>query len=323
MAISTLALVLALGQRPQNQYTLGYSADTFILAKGAVKETISTDPPEPKERIVSFRRDKRWAVWDERGLTTRDGDWMASERLEAVPLSPRLFKRAEILATLGKIKAGRRQREASGLSGSKRIGSTVYLLPRWDEDDGTPWLEALVAVDLSQVHPKPKLIGSFGGLSLARTEIDDRLGITDGKLTVAVNRAGTWGVASYDPKTGQFAYKPNGVRLLAFEPDGRMIEKTSYGTVLAGRWDGGRTIPWLETRGTAEFVPGEGPILVRAGDLLRNAVSGAELRLQPDAAVRRGKAGVLVFWPEGSPRSARLYEPNRFEELARWEQGTK
>lgn len=323
MAISTLALLLALGQRPPDQYTLGYSSDTFVVAKGATKDSISTEPPEPKERVVSFRRDRRWAVWDERGLTTRDEDWMSSEMLEAVPLSPRLFQRADILATLAKIKSGRRQREAAGLSGSKRIGGTVYLLPRWEEDDGTPWLEALVAVDLSQPHPKPRLVGAFGGTSLARMPIEDRLGITDGLLTVAVNRAGSWGVASFDPKTGKFAYKPNGVRLLAFEADGRMIEKTSYGTVLAGRWDGARTIPWLETRGTAEFVPGEGPILVRTGDRLRNAVSGAEVRLQPEAGVRRGKTGVLVYWPESSPRSARLYEPTRFEELARWEQGTR
>jgi hypothetical protein len=323
MALSTLALLLALGQRPTDQYTLAYSADTFVVAKGAAKESISTDPPEPKERMISFRRDKRWAVWDERGLTTRDGDWMASDQMEAVPLSPRLFKRAEILATLGKIKAGRRQKEAAGLSGAKRVGATVYFLPRWEEDDGTPWLEALVAVDLSQPHPKPKLIGRFAGISLARQPIEDRLGIINGLLTVAVNRSGTWGVASFDPKTGQFAYKPNGVRILAFESDGRMIEKTSYGTVLAGRWDGSRTIPWLETRGNAEFVAGEGPILVRTGDRLQNAVTGAEVKLPADAAVRRAKSGVLVFWPEASPRSARLYEPNRFEELARWEQGTK
>ena len=52
-------------------------------------------------------------------------------------------------------------------------------------------------------------------------------------------------------------------------------------------------------------------------------MSGAELRLAPDAAVRRTNAGVLVFWPENAPRSARLVDPTRMEERARWEKGTK
>lgn len=323
MVITPLALLLGFAQRSNDQYTLGYSSDTFFVRKGTVKESVSQELPTPKAKTVSFRRDKRWAVWDERGLSTRDDDWTFSDRLEAVSVSPRILKKAEILATLAKIKAGKRTREATALSGSRIIGGTVYLLPRWEDADGKPWLEALVAVDLSQPHPKPKLLGSFAGISLSHEEKGDRLGIQDGQLTVAVNTGSAWGMATYDPKTAHFGFKACGVKLLAFEPDGPMIESTSYGTTLAGRWDGTRTIPWLETRGPAEFIPGPGPIMVRTGDRLRNAVTGAELKLAPDAAVRRSRYGLVIFWPETSPRSARLVEPNRLEELARWEQGTK
>jgi hypothetical protein len=323
MVITPLALLLGFAQRSNDQYTLGYSSDTFVVRKGAVKESVPLAPPEQRERAVSFRRNKRWAVWDERGLSTRDDDWTFSDRLEAVSVSPRILKKAEILATLAQVKTGKRTREATALSGSRIIGSMVYLLPRWEDADGKPWLEALVAVDLSQPHPKPKLLGSFAGISLSREEKGDRLGIEGGQLTVAVNTGSAWGMASFDPKAGRFGFKSCGVKLLAFEPDGPMIEGTSYGTTLAGRWDGTRTIPWLETRGPAEFIPGPGPILVRTGDRLRSAVTGAELKLATDAVVRRSRYGVVIFWPETNPRSARLVEPNRLEELARWEQGTK
>ena len=297
--------------------------DTFLIRKGTTKEAVPRVLRDPRRRNdLSFRRDRRWAVWDERGLTTRDGDWTSSDRLAALPVSPRLQKRDGIVATEARVKAGKRRLKASGLSGARRIGGTVYLLPRWDEADGTPWLEALVAVDLGQPHPKPRLLGTFDGLSLGKGVVDDRLGVEGGLLTVSVNEPGAWGVATYDPKRRRFGFRPRGLRLLASENE-RIVETTAYGTTLVGRQAGGRTIPWMETRGPAEFVPGAGSVLVRFGDRLRNAVTGAELRLAPDAAIRRTNSGVLVFWPEGDPRSARLVDASRFEERARWERGTR
>ncbi len=316
-------VVASLAPRPKAQYTLAVQGDTFVVGNGARKETIPRVERDPKRRAeLSFRRDRRWAVWDERGLTTRDGDWTATDRLEAVPVSLKAQKRAEVLATLAKIKAGGRKRAASGLSGARRLGGLVYLLPRWDDAEGRPWLEALIMVDLAKPHPKPRLLGTFGGLSLGKGPFDDRLGLEGGVLSVAQNEADGWGVATYDPKTARFGFRPRGVRLFALEED-RIIEGTAYGTTLAGRQASGRTVPWLEVRGPAEFVPGAGAVLVRAGDRLRNAVTGAELRLAPDAVVRRAAAGLLVFWPASAPRSARLVDPARFEERARWERGTR
>ena len=324
MAITPLALVLALAQRPNDQYTLGALGDTFVVRKGATRESIPRAlPPTPQKAALAFRRDARWAVWDERGLTTRDGKWTATDRFKAVPTSPRIGDKEAILDTLAKIKSGKRSLAASGLSGARRIEGTVYLLPRWDDADGKPWLEALMAVDLSKKRPKARLLGTFEGLSLGRGPFDERMGIEKGRLSVAVNTGAAWGIASYDPARKEFDFNPRGDRLIALEKDGRVIEETSYGTTLAGRLEGSRTLPWMELRGPAEFVPGDGPVLVRAGNRLRNAATGAELRLNRGAAVRRSKAGVLVFWPEDKPRSARLVDFERLEELARWETGTK
>ncbi len=321
--LATPHLVVAHAQRPKGEYTLDVQGDTFLVRKGATKEAVPRVVRDPKRRMeISFRRDRRWAVWDERGLTTRDGDWTSSDRLAAIPVSPKFQGRAEIVAIESKVKAGRRKLAASGLSGARRIGGLVYLLPRWDDPDGTPWFEALVAVDLGQPHPKPRLLGLFGGLSLGRGVVDDRLDVDRGMPTSAINAPGAWGVGTFDPKTRRFGFRPRGVRLLASEND-RIVETTSYGTTLVGRQSGGRTVPWLETRGPVEFIPGEGPVLVKCGDRLRNAVTGAELRLAPEAAIRRSNAGVLVFWPEADPRSARLVDASRFEERARWERGTR
>ena len=324
MAITPFALFLAFAQRPDDQYTLGALGETFVVRKGALREAIPRAlPPLAQRPGLAFRRDGRWAVWDERGLTTRDGKWTATDRLRAVPTSPRAQEKDEILATLAKVKSKGRTLAASGLSGARIIAGTVYLLPRWDGADGEPWLEALMAVDLTKRRPKARLLGTFEGLSLGRGAFDERLGIEKGLLTVAVNAKDAWGVATYDPKRDRFAFRPRGTRLVAMERDGRTIEETAYGSTLAGRSDGGRTTAWLETRGPAEFVPGDGPVLVRAGNRLHNAASGAQLRLARDSAIRRSKYGLLVFWPEDKPRSARLYDPERFEERARWEAGTK
>ena len=310
--------------KPKEQYTLAVQGDTFVVRDGATRTLVPRVPrAEKASDTLVFRRDRRWAVWDERGLTTRDGDWTVTDRLEAVPVSPKVGDKATILATLAAVKAGRRSRGASALSGARRVGTLVYLLPRWEDADGKPWLEALIVVDLGKPHPKPRLLGTFDGLSLARKPIDARLGLENGLLTVPVNGKDAWGVATYDPKRSRFAFRPRGVGLLALESDGRIVETTAYGTTLVGRVAEGRTIPWMETRGPAEFVPGAGPILVRSGDRLRNAVTGAETRLPAGAAVRRTKAGLLVFWPEKAPRSARLLEPDRLEERARWERGTR
>ena len=326
MAITSLALLLALAQKPRDQYTLRVLGDTFIVQNGSQKETLGRVPraPEPK-KALSFRRDKRWAVWDERGLTTRDGDWTATDRLEAIATSPKLHDKAAIAATLAKIRAGKRLRAASALSGARRVGGTVYFLARWDDKDGTPWLEALVAVDLTKSHPKPRLLGSFDGLSLARGPIDDRLDFVEGLPSSIVRNGDAWGLATYDPKKARFAFAPRGTGLVDLEPGGKLIQSTGYGTLLVGRYDEalGRPIPWLETRGPATFLPGEGPVMVRIGDHLRNAVTGAEFRLAKSAAVRRSRFGILVFWPEANPRSARLVDPTRFEERTRWELGTK
>ena len=324
LLLSPQSLVTKAASRPKPQYTLTVLGDTFIVRDGTKKETVPRvlRQPKTKETLV-FRRDKRWVVWDERGLTTRDGDWTVTDRLEAVPVSAKAQSKAAIAKTVAAVKAGKRTRAAAGLSGARRLGTLVYLLPRWEEKDGTPWLEALIVVDLAKPHPKARLLGAFDGLSLARKPVEDRMDLDGGLLTVPVNGDDAWGVATYDPKKSKFGFRPRGVRLLALEPDGRIIEKTAYGTTLAGRQDDGRTIPWIETRGPAEFVPGPGPILVRCGDRLRNAVTGAETRLAPEASVRRTNAGLLVFWPEKTPRSARLLEPSRLEERARWERGTR
>ena len=310
--------------KPKTQYTLTVLGDTFVVRNGARKETVPRVVREAKTKeTLVFRKDKRWVVWDERGLTTRDGDWTVTDRLEAVPISAKAQGKAAIKETVAAVKAGKRTRAAAGLSGARRLGTLVYLLPRWEDEDRNPWLEALIVVDLAKPHPKARLIGTFDGISLARKPVEDRLGLVGGLLTVPVNGDDAWGVATYDPKKSKFGFRPRGVELLALEPDGRIIEKTAYGTTLAGRQDDGRTIPWLETRGPAEFVPGPGPILVRCRDRLRNAVTGAEFKLAPGASVRRTNAGLLVFWPEVAPRSARLVEPSRFEERARWERGVR
>ncbi len=322
MVATSLALLTILAQRSKDQYTLGRLNGHFVVRNGARSETVPDASAAKAKTFLSFRRDRRWVVWDKRGLTMRDGDWTVTDRLQAIPTSPRFQDKDAIRATLAKVKSGGRKLAANGLSGARRVGSKVYLLPRWEGDDGKPWLEVLLVVDLAQPHPKPRFLGAFEGLSLGEGLIDDRLGIQNGRLAVAVNGEDGWGIGTFDPAKGKFAFDERGGRLVAMD-GGKTIEETSYGVFVAGRQQGGHTVPWLELRGPADFVPGDGTVFLRAGTNLRNAETGAEFRLPRRAALRRTPAGLLVYWPEGAPRSARLLDPDRLEERARWEKGTR
>src|SRR4051812_28482975 len=111
MAITSFALLLAFSQRAKDQYTLGYAAEQFVVRKGKVKEVLPVEVPANEtageSERASYRRDKRWVVWDERGLTTRDGNWTYNDQLEAIPVSPRIQKKTQILDTQAKVKAGK------------------------------------------------------------------------------------------------------------------------------------------------------------------------------------------------------------------------
>jgi hypothetical protein len=273
-----------------------------------------------------FRRGHSYAVWDHRGLTLRSGKHTHSTRMAEVAVSPRLFARAQILQTLDSIKSGARSKNASSLSGARRVGSGVYFLLRWtNKKDNAPWLEALV---LTEKKPKPKLIGRFDGLSTATLPVDDQLFVLQDQLAAVTRQDAVWGLSTFNVGRTAFEWQPYGARLTGFLPvgvrGGLFVERTDWGTTAGGRVDfvGKVRRDLFEGRGQMRFLDSAKPPLATIGtppsSSLRNGETGAALPLPASSGVRRTARGILVWYPATAPTSATLYEPERWEPLGTW-----
>ena len=331
VTVAALATTL-LAQQPVDKPTLELYQGRFVIRSGndVLRVPLQTFSELPAS--VMFRRDDVYAVWDERGLTTRKGSWSFTTTFKEFPTSSRFFKREEVLETLGLVRRGRRSLDASGISGAKRLGNRAYFLVRWDESSGTPWHEALVTVDLTSTRPKPQVTGRFEGMSLGRGGIDDRLFLREEAIEAIVQNDRGWGVGRYDPKLESFGYRDLGEKVQSYTPltsdTGLYIEETSYGLTSAGEINLGSGDKHLlfEGRGAARFTDtlkprllvGNGP----TGRMLANTETGAVTLIGNSDEVRRAGKLVLVWSPASSPKSARLLSPERWEEVASWKART-
>lgn len=328
MIVLPVAFCLAVTVQPVDVYALQVYQGNFVVRKNQQKDTVPIKlPPAQPELARSYRRDKVFVVWDERGLTTRIGNEAYSTFLPDLAVSPKVFERDQILETLRFLEEGKRSKNANGLSGSVRVGTAVYWLPRWNQKDGVPWLEALVRVDMTKPRPKPEYLGRFAGLSLAERAIDDKLFVFQGKLAAVVRQRGVWGLGTYDVAKNTFDFLPMGASLVGYRPIssrfGLYLERTSYGTQVAGKVDWvtqSRRI-LVETRGNLRIAEALGaPILTltEAGHAyVVNAETGARQMLPASSAVRASKFGLVVWSPFDQPRRAWLYDPERFRVLAK------
>lgn len=314
------AVLLTLGQANVKLTLLETSA---IIEQDKAKITVllQARPTAPVSK-VTFRKDNAFVVWDKRGLSIRQGKRVYTSKLAEMSLTPKLFERDEILATKEKMASGLRSREVSGLSGAKRVGSVIYLLPRWAERDGKAWLECLVKVDLAKTAAKPELVGKFDGLSLAANPIEDRLLNVSGNLGVITRNAQTWGLARYDLGKDEFRYDELGTGLKGYEVPrpGRLLvtETTPYDSTTINRVDLSSLTRHLlcDSSGTVTLLDGQEPALalVNRGPsrMLHNLDSGALTGLQADERVIRTEGYALVLRAD----SARLLSLERLEQVA-------
>jgi len=332
-----LTILTAQGQANPLPVQIAFRGQEFVLRSGTKTDRISLKTSEtpgpsgpiwPPDRVL-YRKDAGYAVWDSRGLSVRQGSWVYTTKLPEIPVSPKLFSREEIEKAKLLIEGGARRAEASGLSGALRDGSTVYFLARWDERGGGPWLEALVAVDLTEPHPKPKLLGRLDGQSLDFAPGKSRLFIRANKPSVWVRNEREWGLARFEPNGNTFEIEAVGERPERVEMvDGRIgwfVSKSEYESRILYRWDS-LTLnrrELLETRGSVRLLDAKEPWLAVVhedeGDFLQNLETGGRLRLLDKPGIQRSAFGVLIWMPAAKPVKAVLYEPTRWDVIGRWE----
>lgn len=267
--------------------------DRLLIVRAGRESVLSLAPTLAPKRpeVVSFRRDRAYAVWDARGLSIRQGGRIVTNRLEAEGRGP-----------------------ATSLAGSARVKGKAYFLVRWD---GPRPAERLYRVDLLAPRPTIDEMGDLGGVTLADTPIDTKLFIWHGKLAAGVRRAdGDWGLATFEPGTKRFDYRPYGTGLVSLAPGGVFVERYGSGFragIVSFARRERRTL--MESKEEPELVDDAAPALLRADGKLRNAFTGAVVTLpESSRVVRRGALVAIV--PPGGPRWARLVDMDRGVSLA-------
>ncbi len=325
---------LGLAQAPSASLSFGEGAFTLRSGQRTVRVPIAgpkeasseTKEQTSVDRIV-FRKDDAFAVWDSRGLTVRKGERVFTTLMPEIAVSPKALSEEEILRARMLFAMQLRFPGASALSGARRIGNMAYFLLRWDDWTRTPWLEALVEVDLSSQSPKPRYLGRFEGFSFPVAE--NRLLVLNGRpAAVTVSEGSKWGRAEFKPADAKANWIELGEGLDRLELHSRGFgafwERSRYGTRLFGRVDlaAGTRRPLMESRGNVRLLDSESPWIAIAheeyGVWLRNLESGAKLRLPQPCGIRRTALGVVVWSPPDRPTECWAYEIERLEALAHW-----
>lgn len=283
--------------------------------------SIQDDPNEESSApFIAYRRNDKWAVWDDRGLTIRSGKSVSSSKLGDIAVSPRAFTRDQIRETLGFFEKKARKRDSDSLSGSVRVGTKCYFLPRWTDSEGKTWLEALVEVDLADEKPKAKFLGRFSGFTSAYKPLDDKLFLVNDRISVVSTEGETWGLGSYEDSNGTFEFSALGSGLISYVRGGYFVEGTSYSTYIVGQIDllSGLRKNLYESRSKAiEMRDGSPYLIVRnaKNTVIKNLRTGGQISHAGSVQVTTVDKFVLV-WSTESRTSAWLYDPTRWTAVA-------
>ena len=113
--------------------TDGDKTETVALNAGAASAPLVGDN-------ISMQVGDVLVTFDERGLGIQYGKQGGFTTLSYMPTTPKLFSAEEIKANADAITSGERSARVSAVSGFVVVKDTLYMLMRWEDKDGKPWL---------------------------------------------------------------------------------------------------------------------------------------------------------------------------------------
>ncbi|MCG9895092.1 MAG: hypothetical protein MH204_06420 [Fimbriimonadaceae bacterium] len=285
------------------------------------------EPPSiyPADRLTLTFAGRK-VTFERGGMIIDQNGRPARSSLPDLAMTTKLHGNAAIAETRRKIASGERQAGFTALSGYEYLGTTLYLLLRWEERSGEPWLEAVVALPMDSERVQPRLLGRFPGFSYAQGNVDDRLDFHSGFLALIGRRDGQWGLARMNPSTTETSYSPfgpavDGVRIS--EGGGHAYGfRSANGLTSVIEADLIRLQSRLvaEVEGTVRRIVWPFFLETREGTapVLRNLRTGAVLRPRWGSQYEWTSAGLLVWSPELEPDRAQLLDGSDFRTLASW-----
>lgn len=321
-----IAAVLVLGQTEAP--TLAFRDGAFQVTDAQGSQTVGLKAPLP-QKLTTFR----YAVkdveitWKDKKLVYKKGAKATAARLADVLTSPKYFEKDEILQTQFLIQTGKRFASPDGLSGVERIGQVLYFVTHWVQQEQGVWLHALIKIDLAARAPAFQVVGVSTAGPYQVQQVDN-LFTTAGGMTLAAQATDHWATITWDLKSGESSQATGGRGQASLFPlEGQrslqFVERTSYGSLIAGSFDVGSEMRTnlTESRHPINFI-GPRTDVVRIEEpgrvVLRNTDSGLELVLPKDVGTRAARAGVVVWTPADKPQTAVLYSVNTLRAITRW-----
>jgi hypothetical protein len=300
-----------------------------VIQDGEDKLTVPLSAAEPPAQFkgdkLNMRIGDTLITFDKNGLGIRYGKKGGYTTLAYMPTSPKIFSTEEIVRNTELAKSGERPARVSAVSGFEVVNDKLYLLLRWDDKSGKPWLETLVDLDTSGDVPKIGLIGRFGGFSYTSDPVSDELYSTGNKLFVVLRGIDGLALGTCDTLQGTTAFKKLAPIVDECHRFGSLfytVTKTPHGMKSVGivnpvpeRF---RTV--LETRGEVVGSALTSALAVKeSGHVSLFAfVSGAKLPVEDGSGFAETSFGVLVWTPKAKPVRATLRETEGWTILSEW-----
>lgn len=303
---------------------LGFDGARFRIVRPNRCDVISLATSRAAAESILFDDGNRVVVFDKRGLTTRIGKRVRSERLDKLPLAA-LFAPADIRASYAKtVGIGKPPKIQVTLLGSALIGGYLYILARWSLNG--PLLDGLLRCDVSAGPGTLEPLAAFSPSTVSKATRSGGLFALGGKASWIGSVEGGWGVMSWNPVERRIESRKFGERLLAIlvEPEAGLAgycERSNYGSTQVGTVllaDGARRLV-ADVRGQAAWLSLSPPLVLLPNRTLHDATTGAQMELDPSQEYRTTPGGgVLVWSPADEPTSATLFDSSDWRALAQW-----
>ncbi len=318
-------MALVLVAQPQ----LTFADGAFVIQDGDDKVTVplsAADPPlQFKGDKLNMRIGDTLITFDKSGLGIRYRGKGGFTTLGYMPTSPKIFSTEDIVRNTELAKTGERPARVSAVSGFEVVNDKLYMLLRWDDKSGEPWLETLVDIDTSGDTPKVGLIGRFGGFSYTSGPVSDELYSTGTKLFVVLRGVDGLALGTCDTLQGTTVFKKLAPIVDECHRFGSLfytITKSPHGMKSVGIVNPvpERFRAVLETRG--EILPSAltSSLAVKEGGhtSLFAFITGAKLLVEDGSGFAETPYGVLVWTPKAKPIRATLRETEGWTIVSEW-----
>ena len=321
---------IASGKKPA--YFLRYADSNFVISKtinGAAIDRVPINNSQSNGmQSIEYRRDQVFVVWDDRGLTVRDGKVASSTRFQSVPTSPRLRIRDDILKTISAHQNQDLDYRASALSGSVRIGVRIFGIARWTTTSQKTWLECLFDVNLMSAKPSVHVLTVLPGHTFSTHFIGHSLFLSHQKLQAYIQIKNQWGRWEYNPKNGKASFLAigrNPVSIVQFpNKEVGFVEKSPIGSFYTGIFDpvemNRESVQELNSQ--PMFLTNVWPPVIEAKQrglpCLVNLDKGTTLFLAQGSQAKECQAGVIIWTGSSNPQKAWLFSPALWQPIAWW-----